>query len=175
MGDAGGHCALPDAVSLGVANGKVAGVVVSLGHSHFHNVLRGVNTAGQAAAFTHNGAGLHADHGSFALGAQRVYCHFRHVEGVFNGLQNVRIHLRLRQGYVRAVPHTLAALKHLLHMEVLKIAQHGEICQISRGDCTLVVQKEISRSPVTGNLHRQNGIRAQGYRLAANVVNVPFF
>ena len=97
----------------------------------------------------------------------------RQMERVQHAREDVRVNVRRGDLHLVPVVDELAALEHHLHIHIMQVVQHDEIRQVPRRNRAFVVQQEVARGVVAGNLDGQNRVCAEGNRFADDVVNMP--
>ena len=176
VGNGGGHGTGFQTVALQVADADVAGVLMTLYHSHFQNVVFQIHLFGIPLIL---GDDLSVDHADDSLAAA-----FGEIRGGKDGQMEGVVGLCIEMGgdegscevvHLTIVIDQMAFFVDADHMEVLQVFDDGEVCQVSGSDGTTIVQQEITGGMETGNLDHLNGIGAHADSLTADIVHVALF
>lgn len=84
--------------------------------------------------------------------------YIRQVERVQHAREDVRVNVRRGDLHLVPVVNQLAALEHHLHIHIMQVVQHDEIRQVPRRNRAFVVQQEVARGVVAGDLDGQNRV-----------------
>ncbi len=152
------------------------GVLMTLHHGDFQHVILYIDPVGVTRVHGGDLAGDHADDAPWTMVGEVLWGQGLEVEGVIGPFQQVRLDFRFRNLPRHAVlRHQHALFVDPADIEVLEVVDNHEIPQIPRRNGPPVVQEEVARGVMTGDLHRGNGVRSQGNGLFHDIINVALF
>ena len=138
------------------------------------NVVLHVDVVNVAGVLGDDLPGHQTDDGVGTAVLEIVRCQLAEVEGVMGAVDQIGVDLRRGEVTKLAVIHQLAPLIDHFNIKILEIINDNEIGQIAGGDGAAVIEQEVARRVVAGDLDGQDRVRAvlvDG--LAADVVDVP--
>ena len=176
VGDRGGDRTFFQTIALQIADADVAGIVVTFYNGHFQDILLHIDRIGIALIFRDDLTVHHADDHLAAVVGKIFGGKVGKMEGIMS--QSIQMNGDLRLFKIcndTLIIDQLAAFINSDHVKVLQIFYNGEVCQISGGDGTAVIEQEVAGCVQTCYLNRLNGIGTHADSLPADVVDVALF
>ena len=164
-----------EAVALNVAKTNMSGVLVPLNDGDFQDILFQIHMVGVAVVGRDDLARNHADHAALPHILEVFLREMADMERVVRPL--VQIFLDCGCGEIlelAVIIIQLALFENHFDVKILEIIDDCEIGQIPGSNCAAVIEQEVARRVVAGDLDGQDRVRAvlvDG--LAADIVDVP--